>query len=674
MSRHDSRDSEAVSDVPSSRNNNHHGYGTIKPPSRKDSFSSPIVAGRRYRMAIPWATADHESLLKTEETRNRYRWWAYYMPFLTWLPQYEVQWLRDDLLAALTVSSLYVPMCFSFAIIAQVDPISGLYAFIIHPLVYAFLGSCPQMIVGPEATGSLLVGSVVRQIQNAAGDDDSYVNAEISGVTTALAGTLLLIAGISRIGFVDSMLNRPFMQGFISGVGFVLVIEQAIPELGLKQLSRELGYSRSSAMMKVYFILTNIEKTHILTAILAFSTLAFILVFRATQRALRSKYPSIALMPDRLLAIAVTTILTWKLGLDQRGVEILGALGTSGPKWPEFNFPFDKFAYIELVFTTSFLAALLGFFESSVTARSIKPEKNVLQNTPLSANRELIALGTANVLGGCFTTLPAFGGFGRSKLNVQAGGTTPMASILLSVISLLCVFFILPGLYYVPKAVLSAMASAVGISMMEECPHDLRFFYKVRGWQEITLMALVFLGTACYSMSLGIAIGILITLFTLVRHSTQSRIQILGRVPGTKHLFEDAELSPEGDQFDQCLIVRIAEPLTFANSGDLRTRLRRLEWYGSHNAHPSLPRVRAEDEILIFDVQGLTAIDACATQVLTEIVQDYTRNGAQVIFCRLRQAQVMDSFERSGIVDIVGGSDYFVGSVEEALQLAGVHD
>jgi MFS superfamily sulfate permease-like transporter len=564
-------------------------------------------------------------------------------------------------------------MCFSFAIIAQVDPLSGLYAFIIHPLVYAFLGSCPQMIVGPEATGSLLVGSVVRQLQSAAGSDEEYVNAEISGVITAMAGLILLVAGISRIGFVDSMLNRPFMQGFISGVGFVLVIEQAIPELGLKELARETGYSRSSAMLKVYFIITNMKKAHLLTAIVAFSTLAFILVFRATQRAMRSKYPGIALVPDRLLAIFVTTVLCWKLRLDQRGLEILGALGTSGPKLPQFYWPFDKFATIELVFTTSFLSALLGFFESSVTARSIRPEKSVL-STSLSANRELIALGTANILGGCFTTLPAFGGFGRSKLNVQAGGTTPMASVLLTVITLLCVFFILPGLYFVPKAVLSAMASAVGISMMEECPHDLRFFFKVRGWQELTLMALVFLATACYSMSLGIAVGILFTLFTLVRHSTKSRIQILGRIPGTKHVFEDAELAPEGDQFDQCLIVRIAEPLTFANSGDLRTRLRRLEWYGTHDAHPSLPRVRAEDEILIFDGQGLTAIDACATQVLTEIVQEWTRNGAQVIFCRLKQTQVLDSFRRSGIVGIVGGLDYFVEDVEAALHLAGVVD
>lgn len=635
----------------------HHrqGYGSF---TRRASF----VAGRRYGMTLPWA-AD------AEVNRNRVRYTAYYLPFLTWLPQYRWRWLHKDALAALTVASLYIPMCFSFAILAQVDPISGLYAFIIHPLIYAFLGSCPQMVVGPEATGSLLVGSILRQIQSTTGDEQN-VAAEISGVTTAIAGAMLLAMGLGRIGFVDSMLSRPFMQGFISAVGFVLIVEQAIPELGLTEAIRDAGVNHSSSVVKLGWIVTHLSSSHGLTAAMAMSTLAFILLFRVAQRLLRSRYPSIALMPDRLLAILVTTIVTWKLRLDQRGLDVLGALETKGSSMPYFYWPLTDWSKVELVFTTSFLAALFGFFESCVTARSLRPEKSELQNTSLSANRELIALGTANLVGGCFTTLPAFGGFGRSKLNVQAGGTTPMCSIFLSMITLLCVFFILPGLYYVPRPVLSAMASAVGISMMEECPHDIKFFVKVRGWRELSLMAAVFLSTACYSMSLGIAVGVILTLFTVIRTAATSRIQILSRIPGTKHVFEDAE-EHEGDQFEQCLIVRIAEPLTFANSGNLRSRLRRLEWYGTNDAHPSLPRVRQEDRFLIFDVQGLNKIDACATQILTEIIHDYTRNGIQVIFCRLPRG-ILEGFERSGIVEICGGYEYFVEDVEVALRLAGV--
>lgn len=103
---------------------------------------------------------------------------------------------------------------------------------------------------------------------------------------------------------------------------------------------------------------------------------------------------------------------------------------------------------------TSFLIALLGFFESSVAGKSFsggksKPGKGI-QGMTFSANRELIALGSANLVGGLFMALPAFGGYGRSKLNVSTGGQTPMSSILLSVLSLVCILFLLPYFYYLP--------------------------------------------------------------------------------------------------------------------------------------------------------------------------------------------------------------------------------
>ena len=143
------------------------------------------------------------------------------------------------------------------------------------------------MVVGPEATGSLLVGAIVNQIStdkvNAENLDD-FSSTRITGVATALAGAMLLSAGLGRIGFVDSVLNRPFMQGFLSGVGFVLIVEQAMPELGLLDLAREAGVNRSSAMVKLGFILTHLPKAHGLTAAVSLSCLTFILCFRSVSR------------------------------------------------------------------------------------------------------------------------------------------------------------------------------------------------------------------------------------------------------------------------------------------------------------------------------------------------------------------------------------------------------
>jgi MFS superfamily sulfate permease-like transporter len=101
---------------------------------------------------------------------------------------------------------------------------------------------------------------------------------------------------------------------------------------------------------------------------------------------------------------------------------------------------------------TSFLIALLGFFESSVAAKSLGggEGKDQIQGIALSPNRELVALGVANLVGGCFGALPAFGGYGRSKVNASTGGKTPMSSIFLSIITVICVLYLLPAFYYLP--------------------------------------------------------------------------------------------------------------------------------------------------------------------------------------------------------------------------------
>jgi len=255
-----------------------------------------------------------------------------------------------------------------------------------------------------------------------------------------------------------------------------------------------------------------------------------------------------------------------------------------------------------------------------------------------------------------------------------------MSSILLSLITLICVLFLLPYFYYLPKGVLSAMISVVAYSLIEECPHDINFFFKIHGWTELCLILIIFLATVFYSLSLGIASGIGLSLLSLIKHSTKPRIQILGKIPNTNPpKFENAEMSPDNIEYiEGCLIVKIPEPLTFANTGELKNRLRRLEHYGTNAAHPALPRVRREEnnKTMIFDVHGVTSIDGSGTQVLTEIVEAYVQRGTRVIFTRLpkRRSKVYHSFERSGIVELCGGTRNFVGSVEEALRLSDMED
>jgi MFS superfamily sulfate permease-like transporter len=212
------------------------------------------------------------------------RYFAYYIPFLAWIRQYKWVHLQGDLIAAVTMASFYLPMALSYASnLAHVPPINGLYSFVFNPIIYAILGSCPQMVVGPEAAGSLLVGSVVRSgVDNGrSGEGDDEMHARIAGVVTGMAGAAIFIAGLCRLGFLDNVLSRPFLRGFISAIGFVIVVDQLIPEMGLAELADQVGgVNHGSSVDKLRFLFGHVNEAHGVTCAVAGVSFLIIMVCR----------------------------------------------------------------------------------------------------------------------------------------------------------------------------------------------------------------------------------------------------------------------------------------------------------------------------------------------------------------------------------------------------------
>jgi MFS superfamily sulfate permease-like transporter len=213
---------------------------------------------------------------------NSARYLRYYLPILNWTQQYKWKYFKGDLIAAITMASFYIPMALSYASnLAHVPPVHGLYSFALNPLIYAILGTCPQMIVGPEAPGSLLVGEIVRENikKGTTGDDDGRRNAEIAGIVTSMAGAFILVAGLFRLGFLDNVLSRPFLRGFISAIGVVIFVDQLIPEMGLARLAAD-EVSHGSCLDKLVFLLRNAGKAHGLTCAMSFTAFFVIMFFR----------------------------------------------------------------------------------------------------------------------------------------------------------------------------------------------------------------------------------------------------------------------------------------------------------------------------------------------------------------------------------------------------------
>jgi MFS superfamily sulfate permease-like transporter len=271
-----------------------------------------------------------------------------------------------------------------------------------------------------------------------------------------MAGAIIFIAGLTRLGFLDSVLSRPFLRGFISAIGFVIVVDQLIPELGLAALAEEVGgVSHGSSIDKLRFLFGHVNQASAITSAVAGISFSIIMIFREMKKRLQPHLPWVAYIPDRFLVVVLSAILTWQLRWDRMGLEILGEVksASGGNPFP-FHWPFQvsHMSHVREAMGTSFLIALLGFFESSVAAKSLggMEGKDGIQGIALSANRELVALGVANLVGGCFMALPGFGGYGRSKVNASTGGKTPMSSIFLSIITIICVLFLLPAFYYLP--------------------------------------------------------------------------------------------------------------------------------------------------------------------------------------------------------------------------------
>lgn len=613
-------------------------------------------------------------------------WWVllpYYFPMLSWVTQYSKEFFVGDLIGGISLATFQIPLAISYSTsLAKVPMTCGLYSLGVAPLIYMLLGSVPQMVVGPEAPISLIVGQAVEPLFHHAKEDINPV--EYVVVITFVSGATLLGFGLGRFGFLDNILCACLLKGFIFGVGIVMVINSSIAMLGLTSVLERIIDDLTdtevhihSPFDKLKFLMAHFHEYHKLTLQISLAAFIFLMLIRRLKGVatkLKSRILSHAVyFPDILLVVVVCTILCKRFEWNYMGVGIVGAVDDVDSYIPIYNpFSLKSLSLIKKVSSAGFVCAMLGFFESTTALKSLGSRYDL----PISSNRELVALGTINVIGSAFGALPAFGGYGRSKINAISARTTTSGAIM-GIISLATVGSALKFLHYIPKCILSVITGVIGISLMSEAPAEIAFHWRSRGVDELMTFTITVIATLFYSLEAGIAVGLVYLLIRVIRNSAESNIQILGRVPGT-NTFLDADLAnfdneDEEDvnrrnsmnalagfekrmsqlnlftdnfrplnvqaleEIEGCLIVKIPEPLKFTNASDLRSRLMRVELYGSTKAHPALKRSRDESmtKYMIFDLEGMTSIDSSAIQILKQSLLAYQRRDIRSFFIRV---------------------------------------
>ncbi|PVF96042.1 hypothetical protein CPB86DRAFT_710075 [Serendipita vermifera] len=577
----------------------------------------------------------------------------YYIPGTSWIPNYSISLqlttmhtfrLLGDCVAGITVASILIPQSISYATsLGKLPPLTGLFAAAVPGFIYALLGSCRQLNVGPEAALSLIVGQTVTKLihgdPHGPPENPHLIALHISTMITFQVGLFTFLLGFVRLGFIDVILSRALLRGFVTAVAVVIAIEQIIPMIGLAGLERQLNPTTTPD--KVAFIIDNIGS-----------------ISKPTT------HHWVFFIPEIFLIVVLSTFLSSQYRWDKHGIPILGDVALSkDDSYFELPLTDKNLNWFKVTTPTAILLSVIGFLDSLVAAK----QNSGRFGYPISLNRELVALGAGNLVSSFIPgTLPAFGAITRSKLNAELGGRSQMASLVCSSLVVLSIFFLLPALHFLPKCVLAAIICLVVIGLVSEAPEDIHFFWSLGSWMDLALMALTFLLTVLWSVEVGIAISVTVSLLMVVHRSSKARMAILGRVPGTDK-WKPIQENPDAEEvLPGVLIVRIRESLDFANTSQLKERLRRLELYGGSVHHPGDEPRRQQAAVLVFHMADVETCDASATQIFMELVQTYRNRGVILYFAHL-QGQPMRMFNKAGITKAVG-EDAFQPNIGAVIQ------
>ncbi|KAH9976090.1 sulfate anion transporter [Lactifluus volemus] len=635
-------------------------------PLHEEDENAPLLRTRDIERAAHRHEHNFDNAKSPGQSSTAWAKARYYIPSLHWIPNYTLSLFGGDLTAAFTVAAMLIPQSVSYATsLAKMSPVTGLFSASIPPITYALLGSSRQLNVAPEAALSLLVGqtitSVLRSDPHTPPQDPGAVALAVATAITAQVGLISFVLGFFRLGFIDVVLSRALLRGFVSAVAVIILIEQLIPMLGLTALEHKL--KPETTLEKIFFLVEyGFTKAHRPTSFVSACALASLVTLRMLKASLR-RFKWITRVPEVLIVVIVSTILSDEFSWDDDGIAILGDVPIhTGGQFIKFPLSHNQLPYIRQTTSIAVLISIIGFLDSIVAAK----QNAARYSYSISPNRELVALGAANLTGAFVPgTLPAYGSITRSRINGEAGARTQMASILCAVIILVATFFLLPWLYYLPKCVLGSVVCLVVYTLLAETPEDVIFYWKMRSWIDMTLMSLTFILTIIWSVQVGVTVSLIISLLLVVRRSSKTRMTILGHIPGTDR-WEPIDESPGAEEDTPgVLIVRIRENLDFANTAQLKERLRRLELYGVHRSHPSdIPR-REQASVLIFHMSDVETCDASAVQIFYELFESYRNRGVGVFITHLREGP-HTMFERGGIVKLIG-ADAFYENVSGAM-------
>lgn len=580
-----------------------------------------------------------------------------HMPILQALPSLTRRTLRADFLAGLTVGVMVIPQGMSYASIAGLDYVYGMYSACVPAFAYVLFGQSRQLAVGPVALVSLLVAAGLKGALTEKECPESYSEGQLLEsvaqnvvckeaytslviLTAAVVGVLQLLASILRLGFLVSFLGHPVTSGFMSASAVIIGMGQVRYLLGLKLPSSEL------LQRTVSDIIGSIHLTQPITLGLGLVWLAFLIVSKQLAQR-NAKVKALGYMAPLISCVLGGLLIFTCVPLREK-VKYVGDHGHLPRGLMPFTLPVWQLQHIWTVLPTSLSVCLIGYMESIAISKNLAAKHGY----EIEAGQELFALGASNLLGAMFSCYPVTGSFSRSAVNHSSGALTQVAGLITSLMMLLTLLFLTPIFEYLPNFVLGAIVISSVIPLVA-------FNEAIKLWrikkQDFLLWACAFLGTLLLGVLEGIAIAVGISLALVLFESARPQITILWRIPGTT-IYRSIKQEGGGAFLPNVFIARLSSSMHFANAAFIRDML--LAY--THDLQDVNPT-----EYVVLDMTPVVSIDSTAVHVLQEFVHEFRSRGVQVAFAVVGH-RVHRTLRKAELIDFIG-EQWFFPTVDQAV-------
>ena len=521
-------------------------------------------------------------------------------------------------MAGLVLTAILVPVGMGYAEAAGLPAIYGLYATIVPLIAYAIFGPSRILVLGPDSSLAAIIAATIVPL--AAGDPDKLV--ALAGALALLTGSLCILAGLARFGFITDLLSKPVRLGYLNGIALTVIVGQLPKLLGFSSSGDNLIQEAISLVQGVAQGMTNWTSFAI-----GASCLAIVLIFKR-------RWPKI---PGVLIAVVGATIVVGVFDLAvTAGVSVVGPLPQG---LPSFQIPIVSLADLGALAAGAIAITLVSFADTSVLSRTFA----LRGGYTVDQNQEMIALGAANVAAGLFQGFSISSSSSRTPVAEQAGAKTQVTGVVGAICIALLLVFAPTLLQNLPNAALGAVVIAACLSLV-----DIQGFvrlYRIRRG-EFVLAFVCFLGVALIGVIQGIFIAVGLALLGFIWRAWRPYDAVLGRVEGLKG-YHDVTRYPEAKRIPGLVLFRWDAPLFFANAEVFREHILQ-----------AIADAPTPTKWVVVAAEPVTDIDVTAAEALSALDDDLQNAGIELCFAEMKDP-VKDLLKRYGLFTKLGTHLFF---------------